>query len=117
MKTKYLMILGLLVIVVIVLTYTYFQRPSKGKGKVEVIIQDCISLCESALQHDVDLSVGPCLSDNNPEWKHSDWVCDVAHWPREDVDNNPSNQCKEFREGRAHHFVEVTPECGYIRHR
>ena len=72
----------------------------------------CISLCEQA---NFDLSNGPCLSDDNPEWDVEDWVCDVAHWPREDVDNKPENQCKVYREGKAKHFVEVNPNCEFIR--
>jgi len=85
-------------------------------GGVEEIKAACIDLCKKALKNGVDLSNGPCLSDDNPDWKYKDWVCDVAHWPREDVDNLPENQCKEFRSGAAHHFVEVDPECNYIRH-
>lgn len=72
----------------------------------------CVSLCKS---YDGDLSNGPCLSDDNPEWDIDDWVCDVAHNPREDVDNLPENQCKEYREGYAKHFVEVDENCKVIR--
>ncbi len=79
------------------------------------VVTDCISLCKYAKETGADLSHGPCLSDDNPLWKHTDWVCDVAHNPRESVDNLPENQCKTFREGKAHHFVEVTPECEFIR--
>ncbi len=43
------------------------------------------------------------------------WVCDVAHSPREDVDNLPENQCREFGEGKANHFVEVNPNCEFIK--
>jgi hypothetical protein len=42
-------------------------------------------------------------------------VCDVAHSPRQEVDNNPHNQCQSYLIGQAHHFVEVTPECRLIR--
>ncbi len=78
-------------------------------------IDACISLCNEAVSEGVDLSNGPCLSDDNPEWNIDDWVCDVAHSPRQDVDNLPENQCREFREGRAHHFVEVNEKCELIR--
>lgn len=72
----------------------------------------CIAICEFS---QADLSDGPCLSDDNPDWNVNDWVCDVAHDPRQPVDNLPENQCREFREGRASHFVEVDPGCGFIR--
>jgi hypothetical protein len=57
---------------------------------------------------------GPCLSDNNTKWNVSDWVCDVAHSPRQAVDNLPENQCQAFRNGEAHHFVEVDSSCNLI---
>jgi len=72
----------------------------------------CVALCEEKLAAGVNLSNGPCLSNNIiPEW-----VCDVAHSPRQDVDNDPVNQCPEY--GRsASHFVEVTLECKVTRAR
>jgi hypothetical protein len=70
-------------------------------------ISKCKALCENASLRDVDLGDGPCLSNAVID----DWVCDVAHDIRLPVDNQPENQCQAFREGRAHHFVEVTPEC------
>lgn len=72
----------------------------------------CIQICTASTQ---DLSNGTCLSDNNTDWNIDDWVCDVAHSPRQDVDNLPENQCQEYREGKAHHFVEVDPNCNLIR--
>jgi hypothetical protein len=83
-----------------------------GEQTQEQAKSACIALCEAS---EVDLSDGPCLSDDNPDWDIDDWVCDVAHSPREPVDNLPENQCQEFRNGEAHHFVEVTPQCEFIR--
>ncbi len=60
----------------------------------------------------VDLSVGPCLGAIAP-----DWVADVAHDPRQPVDDDPANQCAEVRTGTAHHFVELTPDGTLIRKR
>jgi len=58
----------------------------------------------------VDMSRGPCLGVIRPGW-----VADVAHDPRQDVDDDPRNQCAAYREGRAEHFVELDPEGDYIR--
>jgi len=58
---------------------------------------------------------GPCLSDNNPDWNITDWVCDVAHSPRQSVDDKPENQCQEYINGNAHHFIEVDTGCNFIR--
>lgn len=58
----------------------------------------------------VDMSRGPCLGVIEPGW-----VADVAHDPRQDVDDQPENQCPEYRSGEADHFVELDPEGEYIR--
>ena len=39
----------------------------------------------------------------------------VAHDPREDVDDEPENQCRRYREEEASHFVELTPRGELIR--
>lgn len=83
-----------------------------GAPGKHTVAEDCMKLCAS---YGSDLSAGPCLSDGNEDWKHDDWVCDVAHSPREAIDNLPENQCEDFREGRASHFVEVSPDCEFIR--
>ena len=44
-----------------------------------------------------------------------DWCVDVAHDPRQPVDNLPENQCRSYREGKVHHFVELDPEGNVIR--
>lgn len=76
----------------------------------------CISFCAYAEASELDLSDGPCLSDEYESmWNVTDWVCDVAHDPRiEEIDNNPVNQCQAYGD-TAHHFVEVTPTCEFIR--
>ena len=74
----------------------------------------CITLCEANLKGNVDLSSGPCLSDNHPNWNVDDWVCDVAHSPRQDVDNLAENQCSSYG-SVASHFVEVDENCEFIR--
>jgi hypothetical protein len=60
-----------------------------------------------------DLSSGPCLSESLPGM--SDWVVDVAHEPRQAVDDEPANQCQSYRAGDTHHFVELTPDGQLIR--
>jgi hypothetical protein len=65
---------------------------------------------ERAQADGVDMSRGPCLGVIKPGW-----VADVAHDPREDVDDEPENQCAAYREGDADHFVELDPEGNFIR--
>ena len=65
---------------------------------------------EEAAAAGTDLADGPCLGvvlDN--------WVADVAHDPRQKVDDRPENQCEAFRSGEAEHFVELDPEGELIR--
>jgi hypothetical protein len=64
-------------------------------------------------QGERDLDGGPCLSERLPGM--SDWAVDIAHDPRRPVDDQPANQCRSFREGATHHFVELTPDGTLIR--
>jgi hypothetical protein len=73
----------------------------------------CIDECMRLLQIGTNLDNGPCILDPIPS--NVEWVCDVAHSPRQAVDNNPENQCATYRQGTAKHFVEVTPDCSFIR--
>lgn len=58
----------------------------------------------------VDMSAGPCLGVIK-----EGWVADVAHDPRQDVDDRAENQCEAYRSGEADHFVELDPEGEFIR--
>ena len=76
--------------------------------------EETISLAKQAYEQakaqGVDMTSGPCLGVIKPGW-----VADVAHDPREDVDDEPENQCPEYRSGDADHFVELDPEGNFIR--
>jgi hypothetical protein len=65
---------------------------------------------ERAKARGVDMSRGPCLGVIEPGW-----VADVAHDPREDVDDEPGNQCAAYLSGEADHFVELDPDGEPIR--
>ncbi len=59
----------------------------------------------------LDFSQGPCLSnDISPGW-----VVDIAHSPRQALDDDSQNQCPAFIEGRAKHFVELDLDGNLIR--
>lgn len=73
----------------------------------------CIELCHQAQREFMVLGMGPCLG--NPIPNMAEWVCDVAHNPRQDVDNKIENQCSSFAQGLAKHFVEVDPDCNFIK--
>jgi hypothetical protein len=61
----------------------------------------------------VDLQRGPCIAERLPGLP--DWVADVAHVPRQAVDDVPANQCSRYRAGEASHFVELDPAGKLIR--
>jgi hypothetical protein len=69
---------------------------------------------EKARLEGTDFSRGPCIADPLPA-PNSNWVADVAHDPRRDVDDDPSNQCSSYRKGDADHFVELDPQGNVIR--
>ena len=72
--------------------------------------QACVNLCLAERAQGRNLSYGPCLSNDI----RPGWVCDVAHYPREPIDNEPQYQCSAYGKTAAH-FVEVTPDCKFIR--
>ena len=75
----------------------------------------CVKECQARLAKKQDLSNGPCLSDDlSGGLIAPHYVCDVAHSPRQDVDNQTANQCKAYHDGRADHFIEVDPSCAFI---
>ena len=69
---------------------------------------------EKARAEGEDFSSGPCIADPLPA-PSDDWVADVAHDPRADVDDDPANQCASYRAGNAKHFVELDPGGNVIR--
>jgi hypothetical protein len=43
------------------------------------------------------------------------WAADIAHNPRQAVDDLPQNQALSLRQGKVKHFVEISPEGDFIR--
>jgi len=107
-----------LIFVVIILLLIFLSLPlifhyKTETNEKELAVEKCINACREAMSNGIDLSNGPCLLNPIPELK--DWVCDVAHNPREpEIDDKPENQCSSFRERKANHFVEVDTACRVI---
>ena len=99
------------ILLIVILLFTFGCVAQGTKSDREIAIENCKRICENKLSAKEDISNGPCLSNNVTV----DWVCDVAHSPREEIDNLPENQCSAYRAGEAHHFVELDPNCNLIR--
>lgn len=44
-----------------------------------------------------------------------DHAIDIVHVPRSQEDNLEENQCQDYREGRAKHFIELDKEGNIVR--
>ncbi len=87
------------------LGYFAISKPSPSA------VQTCVAKCQQVVASGVDISAGPCLSNDIAP----DWVCDMVHNPRIPTDNLPDNQCSAFVKGSARHFVEVDMNCTVVR--
>lgn len=83
----------------------------KENADKDLAIAKAYELYRQAIFDGTDLSQGPCLSNKVIDG----WVADIAHDPRQDVDNDPANQCSAYRSGEAKHFVELDPSGALIR--
>lgn len=76
-------------------------------------VREAMHVFSDAKASGVDLSAGPCIAEQLRGLP--DWVVDIAHDPRQPVDDQAANQCRRFRDGEAHHFVELDPSGNLIR--
>lgn len=84
-----------------------------GRFSRKAAIRRAMELYRQRQAEGMDLSNGPCLS----EEVIPGWCVDIAHNPRQPIDDEPDNQCASFLEGRVSHFVELDPEGNLIRAR
>ncbi|MCX6807032.1 MAG: hypothetical protein NT135_02865 [Candidatus Berkelbacteria bacterium] len=80
------------------------DKPQKVIEQEELIAK-ANTLFDDAKSKGTDLSNGPCLGKIS-----DDWVLDIVHNPRTEIDDLSQNQCSEYREGKAHHFIEIDTE-------
>lgn len=118
-----LLILVLSVIAVVSLAIVYvhetnpFNAEIKGKYKpgldreIDNAVKKAFDVYKNRKTAGTDFSSGPCLTND----LMPDWVVDIAHNPRQKLDDLAENQCPAFIEGRAKHFVELDLEGEVIR--
>lgn len=95
----------------VVLLYSYIQSSPAKIGDAQR--KACIDFCSTISQRGETWYAGPCLAEAGQNGMADGWVCDVAHNPRQDVDNLAVNQCATY--GVGGHFVEVDTDCEFIR--
>jgi len=83
--------------------------PAKVKQQQDLIAK-AQNLFQDAKVAGIDFLNGPCLGSLD-----SDYVVDIVHNPRQNIDNLPENQCSAYREGKAHHFIELDSEGNIIK--
>lgn len=111
--------LFILTLVVILLTaiativYNVLFLKTAPKSEIESAIHQAYLIYRERKANNEDFSNGPCLSNA----LRPDWVLDIAHNPRQPIDDIPQNQCPAYVQRTAHHFVELDPEGDLIRAR
>lgn len=73
-------------------------------------LKGALNAFTKAKEEGTDLANGPCLGTITP-----DWVLDIAHNPRQAVDDKKENQCPDYLDGKAHHFIEMDANGQLIR--
>lgn len=100
------------VVVLMLLTSCAATGEAEEEGVKGTAITAAKAAYEKARLEGRDLSSGPCIADPLPV---PNWVADIAHDPRQPVDDDPANQCSTYRSGESEHFVELDPEGNLIR--
>jgi len=80
---------------------------STANDQADIVKDEAKALLEQKKKNltETDLVQGPCLGMVN-----DNWVVDIAHNPRTPEDEQPANQCQEYYDGRATHFIEISPD-------
>jgi hypothetical protein len=99
--------------VCLVLTACGGDSSSGGDKRQALAVAKAKAAFRKAQARGENLSAGPCIAEQLPGLV--DWAVDVAHDPRQAVDDEPAHQCQSYRDGRTHHFVELTPQGQPIR--
>ncbi len=89
------------------------SSPAPPKIETQIpaeVLKNALNLYSQKKSENVDFSNGPCLGKIG-----NDWVLDIAHNPRQATDDKPQNQCADFKNGTAHHFIELDLDGKMIR--
>ncbi len=115
-QREFLFILTLLVITITsVVVWQTNKKDGEYKPGVSVVndraVNTALMVFESQKKLKIDISRGPCLSNDLLD----DWVADLVHEPRIPEDDLIENQCAALIDGTANHFVELDLEGNVVR--
>lgn len=111
MRTIFFILISALAVIVIVLILTAKTQPNNPAPIADNldISKKAVEMYQKAKEQGVNLSNGPCLG------VIDGYAVDIAHLPREKVDDLPENQCPDYNNGKLKHFIELTPLGTIIR--
>lgn len=109
-KHHFGVLVPLAVIAVLAILALLFTVYANRKNATSDYVAAAETLFQQMQSQGVAMDNGPCLGEIA-----DDWVVDVAHSPRQPVDDKAENQCPAFRDGTAHHFIELTTNGDLIR--
>ncbi|MDO8638952.1 MAG: hypothetical protein Q7R43_05225 [Candidatus Daviesbacteria bacterium] len=113
-KVKLFILILIIILVTAFLVVKINKRPVYKKGSSGVYdnaIAAAISLYSTRVKEGLDMSKGPCLTND----LMPGWVVDIVHVPREEIDNLPGNGCQAYLEGRARNFIELDTNGNLVR--
>lgn len=109
-----LLILSLVVVITTAVVTLFFNNGDQRlatRAEIDTAVNQAQFLYRQKKSRGEDLSNGPCIT----EALMPEWVADIAHNPREPIDDVVQNQCSSYFEGRAKHFVELDLKGDLIR--
>lgn len=112
-KTFKLFVLSLIIIIfaAVSILFLNYSENKPSKSEADTAINQAKMLYQDKIKRGEDISTGPCLSNA----LIPNWVVDIAHSPRQSLDDLAENQCAAFLEGSARHFVELDTNGNLIR--
>ncbi len=111
---KLKLVLTVLLVIIVTSLLVVFYDLNDGKAsnsEIKEAYDGATNLYRQMKSRKVDLSSGPCLSND----LMPGWVADLVHDPRIALDELPENQCQAYFEGRAKHFVELDLQGRLVR--
>lgn len=113
-KNKLFLIILATILIVTAVVIKTGQPPTYKKGTSAVsdtAVAWALDLYKIKVVEGIQMTNGPCLTNS----LMPGWVVDIVHSPREEIDDQPENECPAYLEGKANHFVELDVNGNLVR--